>query len=619
MRVEQLIRGLVISAVVLLPAAVTAQTTFYEAYATGIEHEQAARWERARTAFEAAARLHPEPERRIKTYGLNFLHGYDPYLHLARAQIHLGILDEAESNLQRSAAAGVSSPDEIEALRAELERARSRTEPAPTIVTAAPIAEPVMTPTATPTPPTLLVLQSAPAGAEVFVDGRLVGVTPVELPVAAGQHRIELRSTGFLPYREMVTVPAAETVERRLTLRPVPSPTVSSAVREPTIRPTVVATPTSIPVPQAAAAKPTVAEPLLRPAEIAATPTPRAELSAKGPASGLRRHRAVLVAGVAGAALLALTIWIVMRRGRKPSRQPSAHTLTPTRRLEGSYTAPPTATPLPDTMPPAFGSYRLRMVLGHGGMATTYLAERTRDRAAVAIKVPHEHLLGDPEFVERFVREGALGATIHHPNIIRIYEAGRLKGKPFIAMEFLDGITLEQKLAETGALPVRESLEIARGIALALDYAHVKGTIHRDLKPENVMLLANGGVKVMDFGIARVADAPALTATNAYLGTPLYSAPECLNAADVDQRSDLYTLGIIMYRMLTNRLPFESSSPLQLFEMHRDKPLPPFPRELAIPDAVVKIVVRLTAKAKNDRCPSAEVLLRELNGILNEL
>ena len=161
-------------------------------------------------------------------------------------------------------------------------------------------------------------------------------------------------------------------------------------------------------------------------------------------------------------------------------------------------------------------------------MGTTYAARRLRDGFPVALKVPHEHILEEPEFVERFLREGALGAMLHHPNIVRIYEAGEHAGRPFIAMEIVPGTTLERILRKEQRLPLARALHVARGIALALDYAHMKGIVHRDLKPENVMILPDGEVKVMDYGIARRMDVSGLTATDAYLGTPNYSAPESL-------------------------------------------------------------------------------------------
>ena len=160
------------------------------------------------------------------------------------------------------------------------------------------------------------------------------------------------------------------------------------------------------------------------------------------------------------------------------------------------------------TLPGRIGRYKVTGELGRGGMATTYRAERSRDGMAVAIKIPHE--TGDPTYLPRFLREGRLGETLHHPRIVRIVEAGEEAGRPFLAMELIPGRTLRQALEEAGGVfPLRRALEVAREVAEAVDYAHGKGVVHRDLKPENVMLLPDGSVKVMDFGVARVEASPA--------------------------------------------------------------------------------------------------------------
>ncbi len=321
------------------------------------------------------------------------------------------------------------------------------------------------------------------------------------------------------------------------------------------------------------------------------------------------------------AVLAVIVVAVVLRRRRRASPSPDPvpdFETTPTRRVETGTGVAVSNTPAAANTgaDKVVGHYRLLDRLGRGGMATTYRAENTRDGRVVALKIPHDHLLDDREFAERFLREGALGATIHHPNIIRIFEAGKHEEVPFIAMELIEGETLEARLTRDGALSVSHALEIARGIALALDYAHVKGVVHRDVKPDNVMLLPDGTVKVMDFGIARVASSPGLTATNIYLGTPFYSAPEAIDPEQVGPHSDLYSLGIVLYRMLSNRVPFEAPSPLKVVELHRTAPLPPFAAELQIPAPVQSFVAKLTAKGKADRYRSAEVFLHELNGYL---
>lgn len=605
---------LVVSVVLLMsallltaPYRVEAQTTFYEAYDRGLALVDAGRWNEARVAFEAAARLQPDPAKRIKTYGLNFLHDYDPYFHLARVELELGMLDDASAHIDRSAAAAVSPADQIAALREAIERAGiSHRTPTPTPAPSPP--EPTRLPAATVTevpPPTLLDVTTEPPGAEVFVDGRRLGLTPVKLPVDPGRHRVELLLDGFEIYRREHRVAAGSTSVIRARLERSASGVSPTAPPPPPTATHVVA-----PVPAAEVAP--TATPTEPPAT--ATPSPRPEQKTAAVPEWIV---ASAVAGVIAIPIIILTVLFL--RSRRPAQgSPSVHTLTPTRRMDTPSGLSGT-TPLPEGTNPAFGGYTLREVLGRGGMATTYLAVRNRDGEPVALKIPHEHLLDDPEFVERFVREGALGATIHHPNIVRIWEAERVGSRPYIAMELLAGETLRDRLGRQTPIPLRSALEITRGIALALDYAHVKGIVHRDLKPDNVMIMPDGSVKVMDFGIARIADAPGLTASNAYIGTPLYSAPECLTPSSVDHRTDLYSLGIILYAMLSGSPPFQADSPLRLLELHRDARLPDLPDDLEVPPSVEAMVTRLTAKSKRDRYPSAEVLLAELNVILNSL
>ena len=200
-----------------------------------------------------------------------------------------------------------------------------------------------------------------------------------------------------------------------------------------------------------------------------------------------------------------------------------------------------------------FGEYTLREPLGKGGMATVYVAERGGE--VVALKRPHLAFLDDAEFRERFLREAEIGCALHHPNIVRILERGHVETVPYFTMELVPGQTLRACLRERGALPVREACRIASQVAEALDYAHLKGVVHRDLKPSNVMVLPDGSVRVMDYGIARAQRFEGITATGAFLGTPDYVAPETAEGNLTDARSDLYSLGVIFYEMLTGRSP----------------------------------------------------------------
>jgi len=263
--------------------------------------------------------------------------------------------------------------------------------------------------------------------------------------------------------------------------------------------------------------------------------------------------------------------------------------------------------------------YDLQGMLGRGGMATTFRARRRRDGTLVALKIPHETLT-DPEWTARFVREGKLGETLHHPSIVRIHEAGEEGGRPYLAMELLAGRTLAAELRALERLPLTRALEIAAAVAEALDYAHAKGVIHRDLKPDNLMLLPDGTVKVMDYGVARNLGLAGLTATQSFLGTPLYAAPEMIEPERIDHRVDLYALGLILYEMLEGEPPFRAGDAVQVLRMQIHQP---FPKREAlaheIPEDVWRLIERLCRKLPEDRYPDAAALLVDLKKVLRDL
>lgn len=586
-----------------------AQATFYEAYDQAIRAEAAGKLEEARGFLLTAIALREEPGRRVKTYGLNFLDVYDPHLHLARVAARLQRLEEAETSLARARRAAASPPQEIARVENEVAALRTRRASSTT-----------STPTAAPRPPIPVAAAQAPSpsptGAPPPPDAR-----PPDLRAPAPTSPPASVSTS----RPSSTAPSFATASRRPTERPA-VPTAVAPHAAP------LGPETTTIVPPLSAAAPTAQKPSTPTPATAPEPAPRASLP--------------VVGAVVGGVALVLVLGFLWRRRvvRQPaasevaSSDPStrieirpARTAAPAARVSGSShvsTISPAPVPVGNTMAlgaqpgPAtdipFGEYVLEGILGQGGMGTTYRARRERDGLSMVVKVPHDHLLAKPEFVQRFVREGQLGATLHHPNIIRLFEAGEIGGRPFIAMELLEGITLEKRLEGGAPVPLAEALHVTRDVALALDYAHLKGVVHRDLKPENVMLCKDGAAKVMDYGIARVLGSSGLTATDMYLGTPLYSAPESMLPTGVDSQSDIYSLGIILYRMLTGRLPFHSTNPLDLLRMHMSEPLPPFPPGLQ-QSPVWDLVCRMTAKQRSDRYADAEILLRDLDAILNRL
>jgi serine/threonine-protein kinase len=226
---------------------------------------------------------------------------------------------------------------------------------------------------------------------------------------------------------------------------------------------------------------------------------------------------------------------------------------------------------MPDTV--IAGRYRLEHVLGHGGMSEVYRAHDLELGRRVALK-----LLAPDADSARFEREARAVASLAHPNVMQLYDYGEDDGRPFMVLEFVPGGTLEERLAAANGrpLPDSESQAIAAGIAAGLAHAHARGVVHRDLKPANVLFDDDGRPKLGDFGIARLAAGEGtLTEAGTVLGTAAYISPEQAAGAPATPASDVYSFGVILYRMLTGRLPFESSDPLELVMMHRDLPPPP--------------------------------------------
>jgi len=251
-------------------------------------------------------------------------------------------------------------------------------------------------------------------------------------------------------------------------------------------------------------------------------------------------------------------------------------------------------------------------------MATVYKAERGGELCA--LKRPLDSFLEEAEFVERFLREAEIGRTLHHPNIIRIFERGDVDGIPYFTMELVEGETLQAFLKRNPALPERSATKIVAQVAEALDYAHLKGVVHRDLKPSNIMVLDEGTVKVMDYGIARSRRLGGITLTGAFLGTPEYVAPETAEGGGADARSDLYSLGVVYYETLTGTKPFVGETAFATLRKHcTDPPTPPSALRPSCPEALERIVLRLLEKLPADRYASAEELLIELRDFLNRV
>jgi eukaryotic-like serine/threonine-protein kinase len=265
--------------------------------------------------------------------------------------------------------------------------------------------------------------------------------------------------------------------------------------------------------------------------------------------------------------------------------------------------------------------YRLVRPLGSGGMADVFLAHDNILDRDVALKVMSTRYASDEEFVERFKREAQSAAALSHPNIVSIFDRGASEdGTYYIAMEYLPGGTLKDRIISRGALPARTAAAVALQIAQALRVAHERGVIHRDIKPHNILITDSGDVKVTDFGIARAASSSTMTRTGSILGTAHYISPEQAMGEPVGPASDLYSLGVVLYEMLTGRVPFEVDTLAGVPVKHVDEQ-PRRPREVnpEVPEDMEALTMRLLAKDPDDRPGSAAELVEELTRVRERL
>src|SRR5215212_6924516 len=267
------------------------------------------------------------------------------------------------------------------------------------------------------------------------------------------------------------------------------------------------------------------------------------------------------------------------------------------------------------------GRYVLGESLGSGGMGEVYLAHDGVLERNVALKVLRSQYAGDEEFAERFRREARSAASLSHPNIVQVYDRGETEdGTSYIAMEYVPGGTLQEQIGRRAPFRDREASAVGAQIADALEAAHERSVIHRDIKPQNVLVTALGNLKVTDFGIARAASAVTSSASGAIFGTAGYISPEQALGEPVGPASDLYSLGVILYEMLTGELPFTADNSIAVCMKHvNEPPLPPKILNPDIPDGMNALVLMLLAKHPTDRYGSALELMTDLERVRDGL
>jgi len=269
------------------------------------------------------------------------------------------------------------------------------------------------------------------------------------------------------------------------------------------------------------------------------------------------------------------------------------------------------------------GPYLVEKEIGRGAMGIVYRATREGTGAPVAVKLLNPTIASDPAMSARFVREGRAAALVNDPGVVGVTDFGTLPdGQGFLVMELVEGRTLEEVLEQSGTLPADEAVRIVRRIAAALAAAHVRGVVHRDLKPSNVFVTAEGQIKIADFGAALVQDALRTVAAEAsvILGTPAYMAPEQAQALPTDDRADVYSLGCILFRMLSGAPPFPGGAVLEVLTKHINDPAPPVtsPRG-PLPASLVECVARTLAKLPDDRFRSVSEMKAALDEVQRQL
>jgi hypothetical protein len=597
---------------------------WHEAYRAGVQALARGDREQAVASLLRAIAGRPEPGRNVVTYGTNIEPRYFPYLRLAEAYLALEKLEAARQTLEASAAWGLEPADERRQLQTRLESAlEARHPPPPPAASASP---PPLPPPSTVAPSEATVPTSPPASSPPSIPLTTVGIPRPERPHATSTPALRLVEESRPPATEP---PASE-------VSPADAPaTIEILSRPPNALAYIDDEPLGSTDPETGRLVKTGLRPgrhrvrvslaghedALREIDVAAGGSAAFDATLKPQAPAVRGPFTGLLAfGVVALALVAVVVWMVSRRPANPGPLWAA---TP-RPAAGA--APPRAATPPGLASPGgrldevgqewFGDFRLLEILGTGGMASVYKAERAGEVSA--LKRPLGSLLDDSAFIERFLREAEIGRTLNHPNIVRILGRGTVDRVPYFTMELLAGQTLQAFVRSWGDADPRTAVSIIVQVAEALDYAHSKGVVHRDLKPSNIMLLVDRTAKVMDFGIARATRFEGLTVTGAFLGTPDYVAPEVIEGHGAESRSDLYSLGVVLYELLTGQRPFTGDTAFAVLKKHcTEEALAPSQLNTRIPGELDALVHRLLGKTPEERPASAEELVVALRDWLN--
>jgi len=264
------------------------------------------------------------------------------------------------------------------------------------------------------------------------------------------------------------------------------------------------------------------------------------------------------------------------------------------------------------------GRYQIKKPLGEGGMAYVFMAKDLKTDQNVAIKILRKELTNDEEFIRRFDSEARAVSSLSYSNIVKIFDVGIQNGMRYMVMEYIDGISLKELITKNEYIEWEVALPIAIQIGLALDHAHRNGVVHRDIKPHNILINRDFIAKVADFGIARAASSNTITLSgNKAFGSVHYFSPEQARGGIVGEQSDIYSMGILLYEMLTGKLPFDADTPVAIALKHvQERPIPPMEIRSDIPKGLNDIIMKCIQKDIPDRYASAKDLVEELDAFM---